>query len=102
MIIPTIFFEITDKCNLQCSFCCKSWRKYQSCTMSYNDLDTIIKISKKYSKISGGEPGIVKDKTFYYIEHEICPIGMNTNLSLCLAGCAHLAWMHSMMYCSTA
>lgn len=77
-----VFFEITDVCNLACSFCCKTWRTYKSNTMSYEDIDLILSIDKNHGKITGGEPGCVKDKVFYYIERETVPISMNSNLSL--------------------
>lgn len=79
---PNIYFEITDKCNHCCSFCGKSWRIDCRNTLSYQDLDIIISYPKTISKITGGEPGIEKQKCFYYFEHETAPLTLNTNLTL--------------------
>ena len=78
---PNIYFEITDKCNHQCSFCGKAWRTDCGNTLSYHDLDIIISYPKAVSKITGGEPGIEKQKCFYYFEHETAPLTLNTNLT---------------------
>lgn len=77
----SLFFEITDECNQRCSFCCKTWRSYGSHSLSYSDLDKILSIPKTHGKISGGEPSLAKEKVFYYIDRETCPVSLNTNLS---------------------
>ena len=76
-----IFFEITDLCNHKCIHCCKYWRQDCLHTMSYEDIDRIFKIPASFYKISGGEPGCVRDKVLYAIS-KANNISMNTNLTL--------------------
>ena len=76
-----IFFEITDLCNHKCIHCCKYWRQDCFHTMSYEDIDKIFKIPASFYKISGGEPGCVRDKVLYAIS-KANNISMNTNLTL--------------------
>ena len=76
-----IFFEITDLCNHRCIHCCKYWRQDCFHTMSYEDIDKIFNIPASFYKISGGEPGCVRDKVLYVIKKD-SNISMNTNLTL--------------------
>lgn len=76
-----IFFEITDLCNHKCVHCCKYWRQDCFHTMSYEDINKIFKIPASFYKISGGEPGCVRDKVLYAIS-KANNISMNTNLTL--------------------
>lgn len=79
---PSIFFEITDRCNHSCTFCGKSWRTDFGHSLSYDDIDIILSYEKNAGKISGGEPGLEKQKCFYYFQHETAPKYLNTNLTL--------------------
>ena len=79
--VSNIFFEITDRCNHSCTFCGKTWRYTYGKSLTYQDLDIIISWPKQIGKISGGEPGLEKQKCFYYIEHETASCAMNTNLT---------------------
>ena len=76
-----IFFEITDFCNHKCIHCCKYWRQDCFHTMSYENIDKIFEIPASFYKISGGEPGCVRDKVLYAIS-KANNISMNTNLTL--------------------
>lgn len=78
-----IFFEITNDCNMHCLHCCKqSLGSRDSVAMSKAMLNIIAMYPKTFLKISGGEPGLYKDKVFYTIDHNDCPISINTNGSL--------------------
>lgn len=78
-----IFYEITNACNHKCIHCCKYWEENEHIRSGdISTLDKILKIPKQSLTITGGEPGIVKDKVRYLIDHEIVPITINTNLTL--------------------
>lgn len=78
--IPSIFFEVTDRCHHHCVFCGKAWRTDTGHSLSYTDLDVILSYPKSLGKITGGEPGLEKAKVFYYVQHETAHMAMNTNL----------------------
>lgn len=79
----SIFFEITNACNHRCIHCCKYWEDNKCTrTASVETLNKIINLPKRSLTITGGEPGIAKDKVKYIIENEKMPITLNTNLTL--------------------
>lgn len=60
-----IIYEITQRCNLQCTHCCNYVDKDDIIDLDYNDIldhiDKIIKWNPKSISITGGEPLIRKD-----------------------------------------
>ena len=80
----SVFFEITDKCNHHCFYCCKYFRDNKWRELSYNDLDKILNIPFTNLIISGGEPSLVKNKVSYVInrfDYKSKNLFINTNLS---------------------
>lgn len=73
--------EITDKCNLNCSFCCKAWRKAKNGDASQEMLDRLLNDEEINSfLITGGEPTLAKN-LFYFIDNNKKPYSINSNLS---------------------
>lgn len=75
-MIPSVSFAITNKCNLNCCYCCKESDIYKKENLSLNELkkamDNIIKFKPMNISISGGEPLIRKDfKEFIEYTKEI-------------------------------
>lgn len=78
--VPVIFFEITDRCNHACFYCCKRFRGRPGLTMSKARLDRILALPKSALVISGGEPSLVRDEVAYVLERADAPVSINTNL----------------------
>lgn len=77
----SVYFEVTDSCNYACDYCCKSWRTSLTGHMSNKILDKLININAKYYLITGGEPGLAKEKVRYFIENALTNnIRINSNL----------------------
>ena len=50
----TLFFEITDRCNHACFYCCKSFRGQPGITMNSGALDKVLSLPASGLVISGG------------------------------------------------
>lgn len=74
--------NITEKCNLGCTYCVKGDWPNTNRTMSLEMLDTIAALPKRAACITGGEPGVAKTETFHYIEKETVRSVLCTNLTL--------------------
>lgn len=78
----SVFFEITDICNYNCSFCCKSWKNKKYGSMKSNVLDKLANLNAKYYLITGGEPALAKEQIYYFLKKvKTNNIRINTNLS---------------------
>lgn len=80
----TVFFEITDKCNYNCSFCCKLWRQEKTGYITDEVLNKIISLKAPAYVIAGGEPCMEREKVRYFVEqtYKGSYLTLNTNLSL--------------------
>ena len=80
----TVFFEITDKCNYNCSFCCKLWRQEKTGYITDEVLNKIINLKAQNYVIAGGEPCMEREKVKYFVEQtwRNSHLTLNTNLSL--------------------
>lgn len=78
---PILFFEITDRCNHACFYCCKSFRGAPGLTMTEDQLDCLLALPRSGLVISGGEPSLVKDRVAYVLERTDGPVAINTNLT---------------------
>ena len=77
----TLFFEITDRCNHACFYCCKSFRGQPGITMNSGALDKVLSLPASGLVISGGEPSLAKESVAYVLERATVPVAINTNLS---------------------
>lgn len=80
----SVFFEITDKCNYNCSFCCKLWRQEKTGYITDEVLNKIISLKAPAYVIAGGEPCMEREKVRYFVEqtYKGSHLTLNTNLSL--------------------
>lgn len=77
----TLFFEITDRCNHTCFYCCKSFRGQPGITMTPEALDKVLSLPASGLVISGGEPSLAKEAVAYVLGRATVPVVINTNLS---------------------
>lgn len=89
--VPIISFAITNKCNLDCDYCCKDSSIEKEEKLKLEDLkmiiDKIIKLNPINLSISGGEPLIRRDfkefidyiKSFYNEKLILCTNGTLIN-----------------------
>ena len=63
----TLFFEITDRCNHACFYCCKSFRGQPGITMNSGALDKVLSLPASGLVISGGEPSLAKESVAYVL-----------------------------------
>lgn len=63
--IPIMSIAITNRCNLNCDYCCKDSNKYEKDVPNINDLkmtiNKLVKLNPVNISISGGEPLLRKD-----------------------------------------
>lgn len=74
--------NITEKCNLGCTYCVKGGWPNTNRTMTMEMLDTIAALPKRGACITGGDPGMAKEETFHYIQNETARTILCTNLTL--------------------
>lgn len=75
----TLFFEITDRCNHACFYCCKSFRGQPGITMNSGALDKVLSLPASGLVISGGEPSLAKESVAYVLERATVPVAINTD-----------------------
>lgn len=64
-----VSLEITDRCTLQCKYCCKTWRKDNVGNMSDETINNLIRlIPAEAYIINGGDPSIVMDRVRNFCE----------------------------------
>ena len=78
---PLIFFEITDRCNHACWYCCKDFRGHPGLTMSRDALDRVLALPKSGLIVSGGEPSLAREDVAYVVSRAEVPVSVNTNLT---------------------
>lgn len=78
---PIIFFEITDRCNHACWYCCKDFRGHPGLTMRRDALDRVLALPKSGLVVSGGEPSLARREVAYILSRASVPVSVNTNLT---------------------